>query len=172
MGMARMGYPYPFGGGPNPYIIENQYLFPPESPEPGKTKKSKKPMDNDEGQTDRFQSSAAEEKEAHKPKVPKWLTWTLELAVPVGSMVLFHKLPMGLSLKGRSVAAGLVGASTGGLDYWRQKNNNGKVNWNSWAVNTVASVLPYELIASKLKPLLKLNRLKPAAEAEKSVNHH
>ena len=167
-----MGYPYPFGGNPNPYIVENQYLFgpgfPPNpesvSPETGKPEKSEKP--------DRFQSSAAGEKEAHKPKVPKWLTWTLELAVPLASMVLFHKLPMGLSLKGRSVAAGLVGASTGGLDYWRQKNNNGKVNWNSWAVNTVASVLPYELIASKLKPLLKLNRLKPAAEAEKSVSHH
>jgi hypothetical protein len=115
---------------------------------------------------DSFTPAESKKKEP-KGKYPKWLTWTAELAVPIVSLAVFHKLPLGLSKKARGISGALVaGASTGGLDYWRQKNNDGKVNWGSWAFNTAMGGLP-ELLLLKIKTP-KLDLLEAAASHEKT----
>lgn len=86
---------------------------------------------------DSFTSTESKKKEPPKGKYPKWLTWAAEMVLPLVSIAVFHKLPLGLSKNMRSLSSILVGgASTGGLDYWRQKNNDGKVSWGSLALNT------------------------------------
>jgi len=87
---------------------------------------------------DSFTSTESKKKEPPKGKFPKWLTWAAELVLPLVSVAVFHKLPLGLSKNMRSLSSILVGmGSTGGLDYWRQKNNDGKVSWGSLWFNSL-----------------------------------
>jgi len=85
--------------------------------------------------------------EKKKGKVPSWLAWAIEFIVPTVVIMSFHRLPLRqFTAKTRMLlSCSVAGISTGVIDYWRQKNNDGKVSWGNWAINTTLASTPFEL---------------------------
>jgi hypothetical protein len=91
--------------------------------------------------------------EAKKGKLPSWLAWAVEFIVPTVVIMSFHRLPLRqFSAKTRILlSCSVAGVSTGAIDYWRQKNNDGKVSWPNWMLNTALASTPFELLLGRRK---------------------
>ena len=105
-------------------------------------------------QSDSFNQASQKKQppaDSKKGKIPSWLAWAVEFIVPTVVIMSFHRLPLTqFTAKTRMLlSCSVAGASTGIIDYWRQKNNEGKVNWGSWALNTALVSTPFELLLGK-----------------------
>jgi hypothetical protein len=92
--------------------------------------------------------------EDSKPKgnVPRWIistmAWTLPVIASVGSRRFIPEAWSNAAKVGISMVAGGVTAS--GLEYWRQKNNDGKIKWGNWALNSMFGFVPFDFVLAKM----------------------
>src|SRR6478609_911241 len=108
-----------------------------------------KPVDSFESENLKREESKDDnnsQDEDSKPKgnVPRWvistLAWTLPVIASVGSRRFLPEAWSNAAKVACSMVAG--GLTASGLEYWRQKNNDGKIKWGNWALNSLLALYP------------------------------
>jgi len=107
---------------------------------------------SDSFESDNVKRENSEEDSKPKGKVPRWvistMAWTLPVIASVGSRRFLPEAWSDTAKVAGSMAAGGITAS--GLEYWRQKNNDGKIKWGNWALNSLFGFVPFDFVLTKI----------------------
>jgi hypothetical protein len=114
-----------------------------------------KDFSNDDNPPDSFERADTEQGSDSKQKkghVPRWVIATMAWMLPVIANVGARRFLPNTWSDTKKVAIGMLagGATASGLEYWREKNNDGKIKWGNWALNSLYGFIPFDFVLARM----------------------